>query len=212
MKFGALIGAFPMFLISFVIAVGDVRALGRRRGCACRSPAAARPPEAAAAVVPRLSDGVPPGCFEQHRAGTPWRRPFPPRGDTETSTHRSAIATADAPVSRRRAGRCRRVPAAVSARPRSISVRFRHSTWHRPGIDQHTEMERVRWMSAVSGGSYIASAWVSARAARRLPQPCGALVATIRGRGSSASSRFLHRTGRGGEILGVPPCTARHSR
>ena len=165
MKFGALIGAFPMFLISFVIAVGDVRAPRAREV----APAGAQPgagPKPPPQSSPRFS-----ARFRRVVSNsTEWNTvaaTVPTTQRTETFAPRSATGP-PTPVSRDE-----RVGVACSGGG-IRSAAFNLGALQALDVaqaenEQHTEMERVRWMSAVSGGSYIASAWVSARAGTPAP-------------------------------------------
>jgi hypothetical protein len=133
-KFGALFGALPIFVVSLCLAFGEVQSPGPPRKAPIRL-------DAAAGFCKRW-----------------WGRIRHPRGSADEITHPlpspGALGVA-----------C----SGGGIRSAAFSLGALQKLDKSPGaVEGKSELASARWLSAVSGGSYIAAAWINARRAGHL--------------------------------------------
>jgi hypothetical protein len=175
-KFGALAGALPIFFIALVLAVaeavsplksGELVPAGTPAGGSKPAPVASPSWRARFRRVwsnstewnTRLST-APEATDEPEREGTKPLDPFAT----------ALVALADVRAIAGARGKLGVACSGGGIRSAALNLgALQALDVARHDGESSTEMERVRWMSAVSGGSYIASAWVSARAGAAVP-------------------------------------------
>jgi hypothetical protein len=185
-KFGALIGALPIFVVSFALVIGDF--VSRKKDARDED---ARDEDArdedARDEREHAEDQIPAGAEHEPRATLSWkvddrkdvvrsprfhRRWWARlhRGPRETffgadSTERNRLAKrAQVEVGEPVDSTCGISCSGGGIRSAAFNLGALQAMDMYKGADTHqTELARARWLSAVSGGSYLAAAWTSAR-------------------------------------------------